>query len=1284
VTSRRPAVAVDLDEFRLVRVLGQGGMGSVYLGYDTVLERDVAIKLLRDRDADDDARQRFLTEARAIARLDHPNVIAIFRASTTRAGHPYLVQELVRGHSLDRIELPVTPARAIAIALGIARGLAAAHRRGILHRDVKPANVMIDDDGTPKLLDFGVAKLSRLAEPSRVAAAVPVASALDQTMQLPQPVVAETLDPQRLTLPLRATAHAAADPTGTTPPPAAVGVAAGPTLPPASDRETEPGAIVGTPRYMAPEIWRGKPASERSDLYSLGALLYELVTGAAPHPHPDRSALEAAVVAGPAPRPVDELAPGIDAALAELITACLARAPGDRPESADEVAHRIERIVAGTPPVPDGNPYPGLAPFGDEHRAVFYGRGTDITTVIDRLRSAPLVVVAGDSGIGKSSLCRAGVLPAIAAGGLGDRRAWRSRAILVGRHAAASLRDALSLASAPELSTSEVVRAAGATSATGLVIFLDQFEELVTLNAPGEAAEAATLIASLARGVPGVKVLIGVRGDFLTRVAALPELGTLMMRGLHLLRALTPADARDAVTGPARAKGVRFETPALVETLASSIAGQPGALPLLSFALAELWQRRDVARAVIPAAALDAIGGVSGGLARHADAVVAQLGRPERVAARRIALLLVTHDDTRAERDRRELCPDDDPAAIAALEAMIAGRLVVARHTASGDPVYELAHDSLISAWSTLRGWRDELAGQRGLRTRLAGAADDWRRLGRRRDALWNRAQLAEVAALDELSGGDRDFLTASRRAARKARLAAIALAASLPAVALATGLLLQHRSQAARDRAVGEHVASATQQVDEAKLARDAATRDRTAALQLFDADRLADAEPVWARAQARLAEARTSYAAAASELEAAVLIDGQRSDVRTRMARVLFDHATLAELAYDHAAARELAARLDTFDARGSLAAAWHASAALTVDAPGAVRIDVRPYLDRDGRLELGTPVASVTTSRLTASVAAGSYLIELEGSDGLIVRDPVLLGRGETLQLPIRLPRAADVPAGMVYVPPGRFLVGGGPRWEAIRSTFLRTGPLRAATTGGYLIAIAEVTFADWMVYLRALPPDERERRRPAVSAPGESTVQLAGGREPGEPFTLTLKPTTAAYVARQGEPIVYPDRYRRKAIRWENAPVSGISIEDARAYVAWLASTRRLPGARLCAEHEWERAARGADGRTWAHGERLDADDANIDVTYQRAELAYGPDEVRSHPASTSPLGLFDAAGNVWEWVESPPDSALLRGGCWYQGATSANAANRVFSSLKARWSYAGLRVCATPS
>ncbi|HMG23557.1 MAG TPA: SUMF1/EgtB/PvdO family nonheme iron enzyme, partial [Kofleriaceae bacterium] len=827
-----------------------------------------------------------------------------------------------------------------------------------------------------------------------------------------------------------------------------------------------------------------------------------------------------------------------------------------RPASADELAHRIERILLGAPALPDGNPYPGLAPFSDHHRAVFFGRGTDVTAIVDRLRSAPLVVVAGDSGVGKSSLCRAGVLPAVTAGGLGDRRTWQTRTVLVGRHAAATLRDALGLdPGATELALDEVARAAGASPDTGVVIFVDQLEELVTLNDPDEAARAAAILASLGRGAPGVKLLVAVRGDFLTRVAALPALGAAMSRSLHLLGPLSPSDARDAVASPARAKGVRFETEALVEALVSSIAEQPGALPLLSFALAELWQRRDPERAVIPAAALEAIGGVAGGLARHADAVVGALGHAERIAARRIALQLVTRDDTRTERDRRELCPDEDPAAVAALEAMIGGRLVVARNTASGAPVYELAHDALILGWAALQTWRDDIAGQRALRTRLAAAADEWRRLARRRDALWNPAQLAEAARLDELSDGDRAFLAASRAAVRRRRFAAIAVAASLPAVAVATGLVFQHRSAAGRDREVAGHLAEAARQATAAAAARIAAERDRGEAFRRFDAYQ-DTAERAWSAALAEVTTAHDACAAAVHELEAALQVDSARDDVRSRTAAALFELAAITELAGDRRETDELTARLTGFDRDGAYAAAWRAPAALSIEARGAARITVAGYLARGDRLEPGPVVAAADRDRLDARLAPGLYAIELRGRDGLVVRDQVLAARGELLRLALPLPSAEDIPPGMVYVPPGRFLLGDASGNEDYRVNFLGAPPLHPATTAAYLVARTEVTFAAWMTYLRALPPGERELRRPQGSSANDTSVGLLGSGRPDEPFTLALQPSTQRLLAREGQPLIYSGRTQRSEVRWEDLPVSGISLEDARAYTAWL--------------------------------------------------------------------------------------------------------------------------------
>ena len=144
------------------------------------------------------------------------------------------------------------------------------------------------------------------------------------------------------------------------------------------------------------------------------------------------------------------------------------------------------------------------------------------------------------------------------------------------------------------------------------------------------------------------------------------------------------------------------------------------------------------------------------------------------------------------------------------------------------------------------------------------------------------------------------------------------------------------------------------------------------------------------------------------------------------------------------------------------------------------------------------------------------------------------------------------------------------------------------------------------------------------------------------------------------------------------------MSAVSFEDAVAFAAWLDRTRRLPGARLCTEYEWERAARGADARTFPSGAALAPDDANIDVTYGREPLAFGPDEVGSHPGSRSPVGAEDMAGNVGEWTRSveTPDAPVARGGSWYEGELGARSMNRDHGEPTERHPLIGVRLCVT--
>lgn len=292
---------VRLDEFRIVRPLGRGAMGQVFLAQDTALSRSVAIKFVSAATLDEDQRQRFQTEARAIARIAHPNVVSVHRIGEYQ-GRPYLVSEFVKGKSLDQLPKPVPWQRVVSIGIALADGLAAAHRRGVLHRDIKPANAMEAEDGSVKLLDFGLAQVT---EPAWSGQALPVdASGGDASASV-------------------------------------TGLAQ-----PLSGQSTS--AIVGTPLYLAPERWRSEPASVQSDVYSLAAVLYELCTGLPLFSPVSLEELQQLVQRGSQPwRARLESVPGVDRRLVDMIARCLSAVPAERLQSADALAAELRQIGQG-------------------------------------------------------------------------------------------------------------------------------------------------------------------------------------------------------------------------------------------------------------------------------------------------------------------------------------------------------------------------------------------------------------------------------------------------------------------------------------------------------------------------------------------------------------------------------------------------------------------------------------------------------------------------------------------------------------------------------------------------------------------------------------------------------------------------------------------------------------------------------------------------------------------------------------------------------------------------
>jgi len=180
-----------------------------------------------------------------------------------------------------------------------------------------------------------------------------------------------------------------------------------------------------------------------------------------------------------------------------------------------------------------------------------------------------------------------------------------------------------------------------------------------------------------------------------------------------------------------------------------------------------------------------------------------------------------------------------------------------------------------------------------------------------------------------------------------------------------------------------------------------------------------------------------------------------------------------------------------------------------------------------------------------------------------------------------------------------------------------------------------------------------------------------------------WQLTFQPTSQTFVVREGQDLVYPGRERNATQDWWKLPVGGITFPEAEAYAAWLDATGRVPGARLCTDHEWERAARGADDRLFPHGDSLEAGDANIDITYPEGS-SRGPDAVGSFAASRSPFGIDDMTGNVAEWTRSSlmDGEVLAQGGAYFFDSIQARSDNRGVIGPDARGAVIGVRLCAS--
>jgi WD40 repeat protein/tRNA A-37 threonylcarbamoyl transferase component Bud32 len=749
-----PRLGTELAGYRVESVLGQGGMSVVYLAEDRRLKRKVALKLLAPDLAEDMAfRERFLRESELAASIDHPNIVPIYEAGASD-DLLFIAMRYVEGSDLrERLRQGrLEPGEAIPMLAQVASALDAAHARGLVHRDVKPSNVLLDTGARPDgsdhvyLADFGLMK--RLSEKTGLG---------------------------------------------------------------------DDSQLMGTIDYVAPEQIAGDETDGRADIYSLGCVLYECLVGEPPFPRDTDVAVVFAHLDAEPPV-ASEKRPELPLALDAVIGRALAKEAEERYRSCRELARaaltvtvdeasrllaevasraaagrsdlsQVEAELAGKvidlqlvreqaralspTPTPtrlatDGVcPFKGLASFEPSDADYFFGRERLIAELVARLVGATFLGIVGPSGSGKSSVLRAGLLPALAGGVLPGSERWRRVLIRPGERPLDELRRML--ASGAKDPIAEALDALGPDER--ILLAVDQLEELFTTCS--SEVDRAKFLESVARAAsdPHGRAIVAValRADFYGRFAGYPKLADLLGANNVLVGPMQASELRRAVELPAGRVGLKVEQE-LADVLVDDVEGEPGALPLLSTALLELWQKR--ADNLLALAAYRESGGVHGAVARLAEGTYARIPDQHQPLVRALMLRLVGEGEGEAAVRRRaplaELDLERNEAARDVLATLADSRLVtVSEGTA------EVAHEALLREWPRLRDWIEEDGQGRRLRRHITQAAAEWDGAGRDRGELYRGARLA--AALDwtadhtlDLNELERAFVTESRDASEK------------------------------------------------------------------------------------------------------------------------------------------------------------------------------------------------------------------------------------------------------------------------------------------------------------------------------------------------------------------------------------------------------------------------------------------------------------------------------------------------------------------------------------
>ncbi|NUM48424.1 MAG: protein kinase, partial [Anaerolineales bacterium] len=748
--------------YSLAERIGSGGMGAVYRAVQPIVEREVAMKIILPAFANHpDFIRRFEAEAQLVARLEHPHIVPLYDY-WREPGVAYLVMRLLRGGSLQHLlQNGAIPLETTAKLLEqICAALHSAHRIGVIHRDLKPANILLDDDSNAYLADFGIAK--NLGSPNL-------------------------------------------------------------------EDQTQADVMIGSPQYMSPEQIHSLSIRPQTDIYCLGVVLYEMLTGARPFGGPTPFDLIQQHISAPLP-PLAAYRTGLPAALDRVVSRAAAKSAEDRYPDAlallEDFYHALDGTVsrrsvssiqlsvfsAGDAQLdtehwtltPENNPYKGLRAFGEADAEDFFGRETLVQQLLARLGEGGELVrflaVVGPSGSGKSSVVKAGLVPALRRGALPGSENWFIVDLMPGSHPfeeveAALLRIAINPPSSllEQLKENErglvraVRRCLPKDEAVELVLVIDQFEELFTLTR--DESERALFLSCLVAAVMDersrVRVVLTLRADFTDRPLRYVDFGELVQRRSEFVLPLTPDELERAILAPAQKVGLRMEA-GLILAITRDADDQPGTLPLLQYALTELFEKRE--GRTLTKAAYTEIGGILVALGRRAEEIYTSLSKPEQAVARQLFLRLVTLgegvEDTRRRvlrseleglltGDRRPETSLSNPGPLSsvlrqAIDAFGKARLLTFDHDpVTRGPTVEVAHEALLREWPRLREWLNTSRGDVRLQRILGQATSEWVQANRDLGLLLRGTRLTQLEqwAKDTtlaLTNDEREFLEAS------------------------------------------------------------------------------------------------------------------------------------------------------------------------------------------------------------------------------------------------------------------------------------------------------------------------------------------------------------------------------------------------------------------------------------------------------------------------------------------------------------------------------------------